>query len=67
LVFIAENDEEFSPIFFGAAILVVFIALFISLLLNVKFGMYYDIRAIRLAKGDAPAGTTVESDELPEL
>ena len=66
----AEEFGSFCLIPLGAALLWIPIYIVTSLLLNILFGMFFDIRRIRMNSDNAPqneASATAVEDEIPEL
>ena len=66
-IVIACDDEVLWLIPFGVLIVSIVTFLLIHSLLNVKFGMYYDIRKIRMKNEISSSYDTFDIDEIPEL
>ena len=66
-IVIAIDDELLWLIPAGILVVSVFALIFVQLLLNVQFGMYYDIRRMRMNSENGTSGATVDVDDIPEL
>ena len=66
----AEDFGAFCLIPLGAALIWIPVYIITSLLLNILFGMFFDIRRMRMHSDNAPqneASATAVEDEIPEL
>ena len=61
-----DGSFELIPIAGGAVILFIFVQIIISKSLKIKFGLYYDIRVLRLV-AENNNNITTNDDTLPEL
>ena len=66
-IVIAVDDEILWLIPAGVLVVSVFALILIQLLLNVQFGMYYDIRKLRMNSENGSSCATVDVDDIPEL
>lgn len=66
-IYFFSEEGEIGLIPLGAFIVVALTYVIIRFSLNVKFGMYYDIRSRRMNTENSNSNNIINSDELPDL